>query len=88
MVEPMQISTRKFKARFSAALRRVCDGEEISVTSHGKVVARLSPPSGEERSELERLRAQSWLRAGKNGVVHGAARTTSVPEGTTDEVLH
>lgn len=83
----MQISTREFKAHLSAVLRRVRDGEEISVTSHGKVVARLSPPQTEERSDRERLRGQPWMRAGKAGVVRGASRPTSVSEGTADEIM-
>lgn len=87
MDESMQISTREFKAHLSAVLRRVRAGEEISVTSHGKVVARLSPPLVEERSGLERLRGQPWVRAGKAGAVRGAARPTSVPEGTTEEIV-
>lgn len=87
MRESMQISTREFKTHLSAVLRRVRAGEEISVTSHGKVVARLSPPLAEEHSAPEQLRGQPWVRAGKAGAVRGAARPTSVPDGTVDEVV-
>lgn len=83
----MQISTREFKTHLSAVLRRVHAGEEISVTSHGKVVARLSPPPSEESSSRERLRGQSWIRAGKAGMVRGAPWPTSVSEGTADEIM-
>lgn len=83
----MQISTREFKANLSAVLRRVRSGEEISVTSHGKVVARLSPPLTEDPSGLEWLRRQPWLRAGETGAVRGAERPTPVPEGTVDEIV-
>ena len=83
----MQISTREFKAHLSAVLRRVRDGEEISVTSHGKVVARLSPPLSGEVSDLERLREQLWVRAGNAGRVRGSAHPTRVPDGTVDEIL-
>ncbi|HET7662683.1 MAG TPA: type II toxin-antitoxin system prevent-host-death family antitoxin [Rhodanobacteraceae bacterium] len=83
----MQISTREFKTHLSAVLRRVRAGEEISVTSHGKVVARLSPPLAEEHSGSERLRGQPWVRAGKAGAVRGAVRPTTVPDGTVDEIV-
>ncbi|MDE2154979.1 MAG: type II toxin-antitoxin system prevent-host-death family antitoxin [Xanthomonadaceae bacterium] len=58
----MQISTRELKASLSAVLRRVRAGEEISVTSHGKVVAHLSPPPPEEAQvkAVDRLRRQAW----------------------------
>lgn len=83
----MQISTREFKAHLSAVLRRVRDGEEISVTSHGRVVARLSPPVDEPTGPLDRLRGLSWVRAAGSGKVRGARHPTAVPEGTTDEVV-
>jgi prevent-host-death family protein len=87
MDECMQISARALKAHLSAVLRRVRDGEEVSVTYHGKVVAYLSPPPGNKCSGVERLRGQPWVRAGKVGVVRDAAHPAPVPEGTTDEIL-
>ena len=40
----MEISVRELKSRLSETLRRVADGEEMTVTSRGKVMARLLPP--------------------------------------------
>lgn len=56
----MQISTRELKANLSAVLRRVRNGEEISVTSRGAVVARLSPPVATSLSAVDVLQQQSW----------------------------
>lgn len=56
----VQISTRELKANLSAVLRRVRNGEEISVTSHGAVVARLSPPAAVSLSAAEMLQQQPW----------------------------
>lgn len=56
----MQVSTRELKANLSAVLRRVRNGEEISVTSHGAVVARLSPPAATSLSAADALQHQSW----------------------------
>lgn len=56
----MQISTRELKANLSAVLRRVRNGEEISVTSRGAVVARLSPPAEVSLSAADVLQHQSW----------------------------
>ena len=56
----MQVSTRELKANLSAVLRRVCNGEEIAVTSRGTVVARLSPPVAASSSAADVLQQQSW----------------------------
>jgi prevent-host-death family protein len=68
----MEISVRELKSRLSEYLRRVADGEEMVVTSHGKAVARLVAPRSTRRnraSELEEavalLRSQPWVRPGK-----------------------
>ena len=66
----MEISVRELKSRLSAILRRVAGGEEIVVTSRGKIMARLMPPrtrrggvSGEAEA-IARFRALPWVRAG------------------------
>jgi prevent-host-death family protein len=58
----VQISTRELKSTLSAVLRRVRAGEEIAVTSHGKVVAQLSPPTPDvaQVTAVDRLRRQAW----------------------------
>ncbi len=68
----MEISVRELKSRLSEYLRRVAEGEEIVVTSHGKAVARLVSPRVARRSRaseldeaLALLRSQPWVRPGK-----------------------
>ena len=85
----MHISTRDLKTHLSATLRRVRDGEEISVTSHGRVVARLSPPEKARESAgdaLAKLRSHSWLRAGSGRRIHGSEQPTPVADGTSEQV--
>lgn len=66
----MEISVRELKSRLSEYLRRVADGEEMIVTSHGKAVARLSPPRTRRRAgstdaeAIARFRNLSWVRPG------------------------
>lgn len=61
----MQVSTRELKANLSAVLRRVRNGEEISVTSHGAVVARLFPPAAPSLSVVDVLQRQPWVVPGQ-----------------------
>lgn len=64
----LEVSVRELKDHLSEYLRRAAAGEEIVVTSHARPVARLSGLS--ERAmptaalELQRLRAQPWIRPG------------------------
>ena len=66
----MKISVRELKSRLSETLRRVAGGEEIVVTSRGKVMARLLPPRtraaavSAEAAAIARFRALPWVRAG------------------------
>ena len=43
----MNIPIAEAKAKFSELVKRVGAGEEVLVTRHGKVVARLAPPVAE-----------------------------------------
>ena len=68
----MEISVRELKSRLSEFLRRVAAGEELTVTSRGRVVARLVAPRPSRRKRasaiedaMVRLRAQPWVRPGK-----------------------
>lgn len=71
----MEISVRELKSRLSEYLRRVASGEEVLVTSRGKTVARLLPPSGKARraarstedEAIALLQSQAWVRPGKTG---------------------
>ena len=52
------ISSREFEENVDRTLERVEDGEEMEITRHGKVVARLLPP---ERRNLSREKEQDDL---------------------------
>lgn len=65
----MKVSVHELKDHLSEYLRRAESGEEIDVTSHNRVVARLvapetKPRQGEETAAtlLERLKMQSWVK--------------------------
>lgn len=66
----MEISVRELKSRLSETLRRVADGEEMLVTSRGKVVARLLPPPtrrdavSADAEAIARFRGLPWVRPG------------------------
>jgi prevent-host-death family protein len=60
----MNVSVAEAKAKFSELVKRAEGGEEIAVTRHGKVVARLVPPVQEpkERSSLNGAMAgKIWI---------------------------
>ena len=65
----MEISVRELKNHLPEYLRRVSVGEEVVVTSHKRVVAKLVPPNrvGAEYEEseaalIERLKSMPWVR--------------------------
>jgi prevent-host-death family protein len=52
------------KNKFSALLDRVENGEEIVITRHGRVVARLVPDSGGiDRAQARAAAERIWARA-------------------------
>jgi prevent-host-death family protein len=67
----MDVSVRELKAHLSRYLRRVQDGEEMTVTLHGRRIARLSAVIDEgdkedtEAAAVARLNALPWIRAGE-----------------------
>lgn len=69
----MEVSVRELKSRLSEYLRKLKAGQEITVTAHGKPVARLLPPRARqsrrssEQEAIAFLRSQSWIRPGKVG---------------------
>ncbi|WP_347257901.1 type II toxin-antitoxin system prevent-host-death family antitoxin [Methylocaldum sp.] len=66
----MEVSVRELKSRLSEYLRRVANGEEVIVTSHGKPVAQLLPLRSRRRAVLTetevigRFRGLPWVRPG------------------------
>lgn len=89
----MEVSVRELKNHLSEYLRRAQTGERIVITSHGKAIASLSSVSDSELSpsneeavrELERM---PWIiPARKRGRAIGGGASTSVPDGTVDEII-
>lgn len=64
----MEVSVRELKSRLSEYLRKLKSGAEITVTAHGKPVARLLPPRARqtkkpaEEEAIAFLRSQPWIR--------------------------
>ena len=60
----MNISVAEAKAKFSELIKRAESGEEIAVTRHGKVVAKVVPaaPSSQESTSLNGAMAgKIWI---------------------------
>ena len=61
----MEAGIRELKGKLSRYIRRVEDGERVSVTVHGRVVAELVPPasvSGVPSAGFDRLIASGVVR--------------------------
>ncbi|WP_022947928.1 type II toxin-antitoxin system Phd/YefM family antitoxin [Methylohalobius crimeensis] len=81
----METSVRELKAHLSEYLRRVAEGEEVTVKVRGKPVARLTPilspkPEQLENEAVARLDALPWIKAEKRGAVRGSDRPIAWPE--------
>ena len=59
----MLVGSFEAKTRFSALLDRVQKGEEVTITRHGKPVARLIPIGHEAEARREKKRAAiEWIK--------------------------
>ena len=58
----MDIATRNLKDHLSEYLKRVQAGEELTITSHGKPIAKLSPPDKVPVERPDPLANVSWIR--------------------------
>ena len=58
----MDIATRDLKDHLSEYLKRVQAGEELTITSHGKPIAKLSPPDKAPLARPDPLANVSWIR--------------------------
>lgn len=64
-----EFAAAEAKARFSELLDRAEAGEEITIRRHGRVVARLTPPSAKEgeaaiaQKRQSRLEYVAWVKA-------------------------
>jgi prevent-host-death family protein len=85
----MMVSVRQLKGSLSRYLKRAAAGEEVTVTSRGRPVARLvraAPEDIEQRdpgaAEIRRrLAAIPGIVLGKPGKPRGSSRPTRVREG-------
>lgn len=60
----IQVNVTEFRKHLPAYLDKVSTGEEVALTSRGKVVARLVPEVDESlkaREWLAEIRAKSWV---------------------------
>ncbi|MDP2806311.1 MAG: type II toxin-antitoxin system prevent-host-death family antitoxin [Gallionellaceae bacterium] len=61
----LEVSVTTFRNHVPDYLEKVRNGENIALTSKGKVIARLTPPSGDERQiarqQLMSLRVSSRI---------------------------
>ena len=58
----MDVATRDLKDHLSEYLKRVQDGEVLTITSHGKPIAKLSPPDKAPHERPDPLANVSWIR--------------------------
>ena len=76
----MEVAIRELKNHLSKYIHRVQNGEELIVTSRGKPVARLMPPSEEkqapmsEKEAIKQFNVSPWVRPGSGGNPKGARR--------------
>ncbi|TAJ77746.1 MAG: type II toxin-antitoxin system prevent-host-death family antitoxin [Gallionellaceae bacterium] len=61
----LEVSVTTFRNHIPDYLEKVRNGEDIALTSKGKIIAKLTPPSGNERQsarqQLAALRATSRI---------------------------
>jgi prevent-host-death family protein len=66
----MTVSVRELRSRLSEYIRRVENGEELTITRSGRPVGRIVPTAADQRLEkstLERLDSLPWIRPGRGG---------------------
>ena len=60
----LTVPISEFRSRIPFFLKKIEKGIKIALTSHGKVIAEITPPS-EEKSDLQQrleyARAHSWV---------------------------
>ena len=68
------VGVRELKNRLSKFLRRVADGERITVTDRGRPIAVLGPPAESADAALARELVREGLASWSGGKPRGAAR--------------
>lgn len=80
------ISHREMRNNSAEVLKRVENGETITVTNHGRPVARLSPV--EAKSMLEELEAKGQVRRATASVADlRSIRRVQLPDATTADII-
>ena len=74
----IEVSVRELKSRLSHYLRKLDEGEQISITRRGKTVATLIPAAGRPPEETSADRAIQRLVA--KGIVTWSGRKPVFPE--------
>jgi antitoxin (DNA-binding transcriptional repressor) of toxin-antitoxin stability system len=60
----LTISVSEFRANMPAFIEKVKQGMKLALTSHGKVVAEINPPSDRQmaaRKRLDEIAKASWV---------------------------
>jgi len=68
------VGVRELKNKLSEFLRRVADGERITVTDRGRPVAMLTPPESTPDDEAIRRMVREGLASWGGGKPRGATR--------------
>lgn len=77
-----EVGTLEARNSFSALLEQVEKGEEITITRHGKPVARLVPTLSHEERRAKAIEAAEWLRSNRqNNRLDGLAISELIEEG-------
>ncbi len=90
----MNVAVRELKDHLSEYLKRASEGEDVTVTSHGRPIARLTPlpptPEGAEAAAIERLSAQPWVIPAKRSgpfPVHKPVASTGAGEKLVSDIV-
>ncbi len=83
----MTVSVRELKRQLSRYLKRASAGDEVTVTSRGRPIARLTCAAGQPEEEPSRAEIRRRLQSipgvvlGKPGKLRGSPRPTRVRKG-------
>jgi prevent-host-death family protein len=77
------VGIRELKNNLSEYVRAVERGKRVAVTSHGRVVAELVPPT----AQVKKVKLSRWEQMVASGAVHPAVEEGDPFEGDTLEAL-
>lgn len=82
--EPVEVGIRELRAGLSRYLKRVREGEEITVTDRGAPIARITPANG--RSKLDELIAAGVVTPAPNRGPRAVPRPVKI-KGTISDLV-